>query len=199
MTRFDCQDRADWLTPKRLAAFLAGIRYCGSTTPEVMHARIAAAPAGATGDPGAAAVHVTRVLMAALQALIAQIDVLTDQITEQLHAYADGHIFRSLPRGQALLAGRRRLRPRPSRRCPAPGQRPPVSCVTDRKSAWRCAGAPSRKRIVHRAVGDVPHGAARATCRCPPGIRNPVDRGLRREHVEIPALAPSSIESASQP
>jgi hypothetical protein len=24
--RFDCQDRVDWLTPKRLAAFLAGIR-----------------------------------------------------------------------------------------------------------------------------------------------------------------------------
>jgi transposase len=106
LTRFDCQDRADWLTPKRLAAFLAGIRYCGSTTPEVMHARIAAAPAGATGDPGAAAVHVTRALVAALQALIAQIDVLTDQITEQLHAHADGHIFRSLPRAQALRAGR---------------------------------------------------------------------------------------------
>jgi transposase len=32
LTRVDCQDRADWLTPKRLAAFLAGIRYCGSTT-----------------------------------------------------------------------------------------------------------------------------------------------------------------------
>jgi transposase len=106
LTRFDCQDRADWLTPKRLAAFLAGIRYCGSTTAEVMHARIAAAPAGATGDAGAAAVHVTRALTAALQALIAQIDVLTDQITEQLHAHADGHIFRSLPRAQALRAGR---------------------------------------------------------------------------------------------
>jgi len=61
LTRFDCQDRADWLTPKRLAAFLAGIRYCGSTTPMVMHARIAAAPAG---DQGAAAVHVTRALVA---------------------------------------------------------------------------------------------------------------------------------------
>jgi transposase len=42
LTRFDGQERADWLTPKRLAAFLAGIRYCGSTTPETMHARIAA-------------------------------------------------------------------------------------------------------------------------------------------------------------
>ena len=60
LARFDCQDRADWLTPKRLAALLAGIRYCGSTTPEAMHARVAAAAAGARGDVGAAAVQVTR-------------------------------------------------------------------------------------------------------------------------------------------
>jgi hypothetical protein len=98
--------RTGRLTPKRLAAFLAGIRYCGSTTPEAMHARILAAPAGARGDTGAAAVHVTRALVDALQALIVQIDVLTDQITEQLHAHADGHIFWSLPRAQALRAGR---------------------------------------------------------------------------------------------
>ena len=48
----------------------------------------------------------TRALVAGLQALIVQIDVLTDQITEQLHAHADAHIFRSLPRAQALRAGR---------------------------------------------------------------------------------------------
>jgi transposase len=49
-------------------------------------------------------VHVTRALVAALQALIVQIDTLTDQITEQLHAHAGAHIFRSLPRAQALRA-----------------------------------------------------------------------------------------------
>jgi transposase len=106
LARFDCQDRVDWLTPKRLGAFLAGIRYCGSTTPEAMHARIVAAPRGAIGDAGGAAVHVTRALLAALQALIVQIDALTDQITEQLHVHADAHIFRSLPRAQALRAAR---------------------------------------------------------------------------------------------
>ncbi len=62
LARFDCQDRADWLSPKRLAGFLKGIRYSGSTTPEAMHARITAAPHGATGDLGAATVHVTRAL-----------------------------------------------------------------------------------------------------------------------------------------
>jgi transposase len=46
LARFDCQDRVDWLTPKRLGAFMAGIRYCGATTPEAMHARIVAAQPG---------------------------------------------------------------------------------------------------------------------------------------------------------
>ncbi len=104
LTRFDCQDRADWLTPKRLAAFLAGIRYCGSTTPEAMHARITAAPRGATGDIGQATVHVTRALLATLRTLVAQIDALTDQITEQLHAHTDAHIFTSLPRAGTVRA-----------------------------------------------------------------------------------------------
>jgi Transposase IS116/IS110/IS902 family len=45
-------------------------------------------------------------LLAALQALIVQIDALTDQLIEQLHAHADAHIFRSLPRTQALRAAR---------------------------------------------------------------------------------------------
>jgi hypothetical protein len=106
LARFDCQGRADWLTPKRLGAFLAGIRYCGSTTPEAMHARITAAPPGATGDAGAAAVHVTRALLAALRALVEQIDALTDQITEQLRAHADAHIFTSLPRAGTVRAAR---------------------------------------------------------------------------------------------
>lgn len=138
--RFDCQDRADWLTPKRLAAFLAGIRYCGATTAEAMHARISAAAPGATGDTSAAAVHVTRALVAALQGLIAQIDVLTDQITEQLHAHVDGHIFRSLPRTQALRCG-------------------PAGCWP--RSGTRGAGSPPRRRL-RRWPGSRPRRGSRA-------------------------------------
>jgi transposase len=70
-----------------------------------MHARIAAPP-GATGDAGAAALHVTRALLAALRALVEQIDVLTDQITEQLHAHADAQVFTSLPRAGTVRAAR---------------------------------------------------------------------------------------------
>lgn len=102
LSRFDCQDRADWLTPKRVASFLAGIRYCGSTTPEKMHARIAAVPRGATGDVGAAAVHVTRALLSALRCVVEQIEVLTDQITE----HVDAHVVTSLPCAGTLRAAR---------------------------------------------------------------------------------------------
>ena len=47
LARFDCQDRADWLSPKRLAAWLASVGYCGRTDPAVLHARLTAAPRGA--------------------------------------------------------------------------------------------------------------------------------------------------------
>lgn len=106
LARFDCQERLDWLTPKRLAAFLAGIRYSGSTTAEAMFDRITAAPGGAGGDHGAAAVHVTRALLRTLQALVEQIEVLRVQITEQLALHADAHVFTSLPRAGVLCAAR---------------------------------------------------------------------------------------------
>ena len=43
LTRFDCQDKADWLSPKRLAAWLASVGYCGRVDPGVLHARLRAA------------------------------------------------------------------------------------------------------------------------------------------------------------
>lgn len=106
LARFDCQERLDWVTPKRLAAFLAGIRYSGSTTPQAMFDRITAAPRGADGDHGAAAVHVTRALLRTLQTLTEQIEALKVQITEQLALHADAHVFTSLPRTGALRAAR---------------------------------------------------------------------------------------------
>jgi transposase len=64
------------------------------------------APRGATGDAGAAALHVTRALLAALRALVEQIDALTDQITEQLHAHPAAPVFTSLPRAGTVRAAR---------------------------------------------------------------------------------------------
>ena len=100
LTRFDCQDRADWLTPTRLGAWLVSVGYCGRTDPAALHARLTAAPRGATGDEGAAHVHITRALVATLTSLVEQIKILSDQIGEQLATHADAHIFTSLPRSE---------------------------------------------------------------------------------------------------
>jgi transposase len=52
LRRFESQDRADWLSTKRLAAW-ASVGYCGRVDPAVLQARLTAAPRGATGDEGA--------------------------------------------------------------------------------------------------------------------------------------------------
>ena len=106
LTRFDCQDRADWLTPKRLSAWLASVGYPGRTDPDPLHARLTAAPRGATGDEGAAHVHITRALVATLNSLVEQIKILSEQIGEQLATHADAHIFTSLPRSGTIRAAR---------------------------------------------------------------------------------------------
>jgi integrase len=42
LTRFDTQDRADWLSPKRLGAWLSSVGYCGRVEPAVLHTRLTA-------------------------------------------------------------------------------------------------------------------------------------------------------------
>jgi transposase len=106
LTRFDCQDRADWLTPARLGAWLKSVRYTGRTDPVILQARLTTAPRGAIGAHGAAYVHITRALVATLATLVAQIKVLDKQIGEQLHAHADAQIFTSLPRSGTVRAAR---------------------------------------------------------------------------------------------
>lgn len=106
LTRFDCQDRADWLTPKRLGTWLTSVRYTGRTDPATLHARLTAAPRGAVGEHGAAHAHITRALAATLISLVEQIKILSAQITAQLAAHTDAHIFTSLPRSGTIRAAR---------------------------------------------------------------------------------------------
>jgi transposase len=106
LTRFDCQDRADWLTPKRLAAWLTSVGHCGRKDPAVLLERLRTAPRGATGEHGAAAAHTTRALLAVLSSLVAQIKTLSEQIAEQLALHADAQIFTSLPRSGTVRAAR---------------------------------------------------------------------------------------------
>jgi transposase len=106
LARFDCQERADWLSPRRLAAWLASVGYCGRVAPSALHTRLTAAPRGATGAEGAAQAHVTRALLAALSTLVEQIRLLAEQIDEQLALHDDAHIFTSLPRAGTVRAAR---------------------------------------------------------------------------------------------
>jgi len=106
LARFDTQDRADWLSPKRLGAWLSSVGYCGRVDPAVLHARLAAAPCGATGEHGTAQAHITRALLAVLTTLVEQIKCLSTQIDEQLTLHPDAHIFTSLPRSGRVRAAR---------------------------------------------------------------------------------------------
>jgi len=106
LARFDTQDRADWLSPRRLAAWLASAGYSGRTGPAILHARLTAAPRGATGDDGLANACITRALHAVLVVLTGQIKALSEQISEQLALHADAHIFTSLPRSGTVRAAR---------------------------------------------------------------------------------------------
>jgi transposase len=106
LTRFDTQDKADWLTPTRLGAWLAKQSYPGRTDPAVLHARLTAAPRGATGAEADANAAITRALVAVLLGLLEQIKALTAEIDAQLARHADQHIFTSLPRSGRVRAAR---------------------------------------------------------------------------------------------
>jgi len=106
LARFDCQDRADWLSQKRLAAWLKAASYSGRTDPADLYQRLRSAPRGATGDQGTASAQVTRALAAVLASLNTQIKALEAGIAAQLADHADGHIFTSLPRSGTVRAAR---------------------------------------------------------------------------------------------
>jgi transposase len=106
LTRFPTQDKASWLTPARLARWLSSAGYSGKVDPAVLHARLAAAPRGATAADGQANAAITASFVAALTILVEQIKALTTEIEAQLAAHADAHIFTSLPRAGQVRAAR---------------------------------------------------------------------------------------------
>lgn len=98
LTRFCSAERAAWLSEKRMAAWLAGVGYCGRQTAAHLMAHLRAAPAGLTGPAGAACATVTEQLVASLVDLRARIDTLDEAITETLALHHDAAVFTSLPR-----------------------------------------------------------------------------------------------------
>jgi transposase len=106
LARFPTQQAADWLTPRRLGAWLRAVGYCGRKPPAVLHAHLVRAPRGASGADGDARAHVTRALLATLRTVVEQITALEHQIREQLALHPDAPIFTSLPRAGRLRAAR---------------------------------------------------------------------------------------------
>ena len=106
LTRFDTQDRADWLTPKRLSDWLDKQGYPGRTDPKVLHRRLLDAPRGATGEHATSQAAITATYVALLRTLLEQIKTLAAQIDRQLDTHADSHIFTSLPRAGRVRAAR---------------------------------------------------------------------------------------------
>ncbi|MFT3888457.1 MAG: IS110 family transposase [Arachnia sp.] len=106
LERFPTQAKADWLTVDRLAAWLVKVGYSGRTDPAVLHARLLAAPRGATGPEASHHATTTLALVAVLRTLNTQIAALADSITAQLDIHPDAPIVKSLPRSGTVRAAR---------------------------------------------------------------------------------------------
>lgn len=106
LARFDTQDKIDWLTPTRLAAWLNRQGYSGRTDATVLHQRILNAPRGATSTHGTDQAHITASYVALLHTLLQQIRHQEQHIDRQLAVHADAHIFTSLPRAGRVRAAR---------------------------------------------------------------------------------------------
>ena len=106
LDRFATQEAADWLSVKRLATWLKSVRYTGGIDPGALHARLLAAPRGATGPHASTHAGTTGALTAVLRVLTAQIQVLATSIGDQLAAHPDAAIFTSLPRSGSVRAAR---------------------------------------------------------------------------------------------
>lgn len=106
LERFTTQAQADWLSPKRLGTWLSSVSYSGHTDPEILHARLLAAPQGCTGADAETHTVTTLAFVAILRSLNTQIEALAKSIGEQLAIHPDAHIVTSLPRAGTVRAAR---------------------------------------------------------------------------------------------
>lgn len=104
LLRFPSAERADWLGPKRMAAWLAAQGYSGRSTGEELHARLGSAPHGIVGGTADAMAAVTLAYIRAIAAVREQVDALDARVVELLLAHPDGHLFTSLPRSGRVRA-----------------------------------------------------------------------------------------------
>lgn len=106
LARFTTQAQADWLSAKRLAAWLAAAGYSDRSTPLALPARLSAAPRGTLGPDADIHAGTTTAFLTVLATLNSQIQALAERIGEQLALHPDAHTFTSLPRSGTVRAAR---------------------------------------------------------------------------------------------
>ena len=104
LRRFPTQAKADWLSPARLAAWLAANAYSGRKDPGVLFERLDSAPDGPRGDDAELLGMVTLTLVSAIEAMRERIAELEARIAERLVLHPLGHVFCSLPRSGSVRA-----------------------------------------------------------------------------------------------
>lgn len=104
LERFPSATKAEWLSEKRLAAWLGTQGYGGRRTAADLHRHLTEAPRGLAGDEGDRRSTVTLAFVAILTAIDTEIKGLNRRISDLLDAHPDGPIFRSLPRAGTIRA-----------------------------------------------------------------------------------------------
>lgn len=104
LRRFTTQTQVDWLSPKRMDAWLTANSYCGNKTGQQLVDHLDAAPRGIDGIEADARAAITLALLDAIEQLNGRINDLERQIREALELHDDAHIFTSLPKAGVVRA-----------------------------------------------------------------------------------------------
>jgi transposase len=104
LQRFPTAEKAAWLSPRRLAGWLASAGYTGGVSAGILHGRLAAAAPGLTGPEGEARGQITLAFVVMTTALNEQISALDAEIGRLFAAHPGQHIFSSLPRPGMIRA-----------------------------------------------------------------------------------------------
>lgn len=105
LARYPTPQHAAYLGAKRLAAFLARHAYCGRRPVPDLLARLHAAPTGRAGAAEAEAKgEAVQALVAVLEPLVRQLQLLTATIEHAVAAHPDGPIVMSFPRAGRINA-----------------------------------------------------------------------------------------------
>ena len=106
LRRFPTQQKADWLSPRRMQRWVESIGYSGRVEADRLYEKLSAAPSGVVGVEADGAAVITLSYVAILETLKEQIATLTDEIDRSFAAHPDAPIFASLPRSGTLRAAR---------------------------------------------------------------------------------------------